>query len=314
MDCETPATPSLKSALHADPTCGVAWHRPDDRFIPVRASELIPQLCADAGRFGLDAQMVGGLAQVFQDVIEQEAGAFERALADVYALVNPDRDTQLPADVAQRRTPDLYRSLHTQLTYLLRKANFRRLDAVQVDRAICTAKAYGLRIRLNPERIERLEVWVRGRGATTQCGRSWRHPFHGIVAEIPLYRRLAVVARLRNDPHVLIKLFKDIPEAGVEALLPHAEVAMDWRDRLLVFGGGAGALGSSAGKILGFVKGVVFLSQLAWVLLVGFAGLAVRAFFGYRRARASRDSRRTQHLYFQNLANNAGRCRRLSPR
>jgi hypothetical protein len=54
------------------------------------------------------------------------------------------------------------------------------------------------------------------------------------------------------------------------------------------------------------VTALTALSKLLWVVLVGALVLAYRTFMGYRRARSSRDSQRTRHLYYQNLGNNAG--------
>lgn len=307
--------------LDRDPTAGVTHHRPDDRFVPVRACELVGALADDADRFGLTADQVQQIATALHDVIVQESAAFQQALGDTYAGFNPDRDTQPLEPLDEIRTPPAYAAFCQRLAYLLDKANFRRLSDVQVDQAIATANSHGLRIRLHPERVAELLLWVRGRGTITRTRRDWRRWRHwkrwqdvayGEELELPVYRRLAVVARLKDDPHVVIKLFKDIPDEDIEGLLPHAEVDMGIMDRLVVFGSGAGALGSTASKLLGVFTGVAALGQLVWVLLVGLISLAVKTFLGYRRARKTRDSQRTQHLYFQNLANNASALQMLA--
>lgn len=300
-----------RKQLDHDPTREVEWHRPDDRFVPVRACEMVAALADAAERFGLSAAQIDAVADGLHDIIVQEAACFQKELGDGYAAFNPDRDTQPLTPLMQARTPEAYANLDAQLAYLLDKANFQPLSHIEVDEAIRTANAYGLRIRLNPERIEQLNVWVRGRGTVERVLRSWRHPIRGVPVQRPVYRRLAVVARLHDDPHVIVKLFKEIPEEDVEALLPHAEVDMGWRDRLIVFGGGAGALGSSVGKIWAIITGVAALSQFLWVLIAGMFAMAFRTFMGYRRARRNRDSQRTQHLYFQNLGNNSSAIQTL---
>jgi hypothetical protein len=122
-----------------------------------------------------------------------------------------------------------------------------------------------------------------------------------------VYRRLVVIARLKGDPHVLIKMFKDIPEEDVEALLPHAEIRMNWSDRLFMLGGGAGVVGSTGAQVAKIVSAsLLAISRLLWVVTFGFCVLVYRTFNGYRLARHKRDSQRTRHLYFQNVANNAG--------
>jgi len=79
---------------------------------------------------------------------------------------------------------------------------------------------------------------------------------------------------------------------------------LSWLDRLKLASGGAGLVGSTAGKVLGL--GALVVSRLLWILLVGAGALCVRTVLGYRNVRARRDLQRTSNLYYQNLANNAG--------
>ncbi|HUU85602.1 MAG TPA: DUF3754 domain-containing protein [Phycisphaerae bacterium] len=298
--------PAASDVLSRDPTAGTAWHRPDDRFVPIRSCELAAAIADDTARFGPDASALASVYKAVEDVIEQEASALKRDLGDRYAAFNPDRETQPLADVKAARTPEGYADLEARLSYLLEKANFQRLDNVGIEATIRAARVRGLKVRVHPERVAQLGVWTRG-GATTESRcRSLRHPVRGEQREVPVHRRLAIVTRLRDDPHIVLKLFKDIPVGEVEALLPHAEVAMSWLDRLKVVGGGAGVVGSTATKVLKLLGGLVYWSRLLWIVLIGAGILAFRTIMGYRSARASRDSQRTRNLYYQNLDNNAG--------
>lgn len=112
--------------------------------------------------------------------------------------------------------------------------------------------------------------------------------------------------QLKGDSAVHLKIFRDIPVADVEALLPHAEVHMSWTDRMKVVGGSAGAF---AGVLLKLAQGALtlaYLSQLLWLGLAACGEMAVRAFLGYRRTRKIRDGQRTHHLYYQLVASNPG--------
>ncbi len=292
--------------LSHDPTADTECHRPDDRFIPVRSCELAAALDEDAGRFGVAPGILLAVAGAVEDVIDQEVSAFERVLGDRYAAFNPDRDTVPQADVGQARTPEGYRGLSTRLDYLLTKANLVRLTDEQIQSAIETANSFGLCVRLHAGRLAHLGVWVRGQTSTRRVARTWRHPLRGQARELTVYRRLVIVTRLQKDPYVNLKLFKEIPISDIEALLPHADVRMTWLDRLRLFGGGAGMLGSTGLKVFKLLGAIVYWSRLLWVVLVGAAVLTYRAITGYRQARTMRDSLRTKHLYYQNLDNNAG--------
>ncbi|RMF71767.1 MAG: DUF3754 domain-containing protein, partial [Planctomycetota bacterium] len=297
--------------LSRDPTVSTELHRVDDRFVPLRVRDLVEALATDTVRFGADAVRLREFAAALSDVIEQEAVELERDLVDRYAAFNPDRDTLVVDSNRDERSRAHRRDLLTRFDYLMDKANFERMSDVQIDQAVRTANSYGLRIRLNPDRIDELRIWVRGRGRIQRCKKTWRHPVKGVTRDVEVFRRMVVLARLRDDPHLNIKIFKDIPAEDVEALLPHAEVTMTWLDRLMMIGGSAGAAGSTGMKLFGMLAKVAALGQLLWVVLIGAGTVAVRAFLGYRRARTTRDSQRTRHLYFQNLSNNEAAIHRL---
>lgn len=281
-----------------------AWDRPDDRFIPIRACDLTRLLENSAPRWKLAPESLGAFVQALQGVVDRETGTFERQLADSYAAFNPDRD-MISLTQPSPPPPETYEELFGQLAHLLNQANFERLDEVQIEQAVLRARARSLHVRVDPKRVERLEIWVRGQSSVVRVTRPWWSPWRPIYERVPIFRRLAVVARLRNDPYVLLKVFKEIPEADVEALLPHAEIAMSWFDRLKLLGTSAGTLGITVTKVLKLFAAVAAIWYLAWIVLIGLATLGVRTALGYRNARTHRDWQRTRHLYFQNLGNNA---------
>lgn len=293
------------STIAHDPTAATPFHRPDDRFLPLRVEDLVAAISADERRFGPGAAATPAVARAMREVIEQESAGFAQALEERYASFNPDRDTILLNSVAAARTPAGYGDLLGRLRYLLTKANFEELDDVQIDAVVRIACSHGLRIRLNPERVEALMVWVRGRGELMRRHRTWRSPIRGRPQLTEVYRRLVFIARLRDDPHVLIKMFKEIPVEDVEALLPHAEVETTWWDHLTALGGGTGPMWTTTTKLLG-AGALVALGQAIWVVLLGLGMVAWRLVVGYRRVRQERSAQRTRNLYFQNLTNNAG--------
>lgn len=292
------------SPIARDPTAQTETHHVDDRFVPIRVSHLAEELIEMARTAGVPVETSRSLLAAMQAVIDQEANAFEGELMDLYSPYSPDRETIPGPNDFAARTPAGYALLHAKLAYLMDKANFTRLDDVQIDRALDVAASHGLRVRLDPERIESLSLWVRGAGEIERVRRTWRHPIRGVRERLPVFHRLAVVGRLKDDPHVLLKFFKDIPEEDVEALLPHAEISMTWTDRCLMVSGGMGALGPTFLKIISV--GLAAVGTFFWTLTIGLGLFMWRTFHGYRRTRFRRDSQRTRHLYYQNLSNNAG--------
>jgi hypothetical protein len=290
---------------------GIPYHRPDDRFIPLRAVNLSAALAREAEAFGVSADTLLGVSAVLEDAIDQELAAFEREVAEFYTAFSPDLDTQPLEDIAAARTPEGYRELSARLEYLLTKANFVRLTDAQIRSVVKTANSFGLRVRLRPERLAQLAVWVRGRSHTRRRIRTWRHPWRGQERRLPVYRRLAIVTQHQGDPYVHLKLFKEIPVADVEALLPHADVQMTWFDRLKLVGSSASLVGSTGLKVAKLLGTIIYWSRLLWIVAFGAGLLVWRTFSGYRYACTLRDSIRTKHLYYQNLDNNAGVIHKL---
>ncbi|MEO1008163.1 MAG: DUF3754 domain-containing protein [Planctomycetota bacterium] len=270
-------------------------HRPDDRFVPVRLDALVDAIDGDPGRFGPVAGWAQKLARSLERVIGLEANELHRHLDRLYAAMNPDLDT-LPGHAAPDGT------LHDALCYLLGKANFTEMDDVGIKAALAAGSVYGLRVKLDPEMIERLSLHVRGRGFETHHRRHRVRPWRTSPFDVEVFPRLVVVAQIKGEDHLRLKLFRDIPMADVEALLPHARVQMSVTDRLQIIGGGAGSLGGVAKVAAG---GAVSTTALAVPVAIGLGGLAIKSFLGYRRKKHQRTSHRTQHLYDKNIANNA---------
>lgn len=283
------------------PAASLGVHLPDDRYVPLRPDDLVAALADDAARFGLTAAQVHAVAEALDRVVTQEIEELRRGVERAYHPLNPARDTLLVGDEAARA--ERVEQARRLVAYVLDKANYEALDSAQVQATVGAANSYGIRIRVNPERVEWLELWVRGRTTGTRTVRTLRRPWKGEEREVELYRRLAVVFQGKDEDALNLKLFREIPVADVEALLPHAEVAMSGLDRLKVVGGSLGALGGVATKV---VESTVAASQMLWLGVLALGGLSVRSFFGYRRAKHTRLSQMTHHLYYQNVANNAG--------
>lgn len=286
-DIDLDATPSLGEAL-------------DDRSIAIRPDDVARAIAEDEAFGGLSAHAVS-LHDALVGVIDLETGTFRHELDRLYAPHNPDRDTIGLEPAGDGRPSE---RLCAALGYAFDKANFRRLGDVDVEEAMRVAGRGGLKVKLNPDGVSSLQLFARGSAITTYRRRRWRAPIRGVVEEMRVYRRLGVIVEPKDGADVLLRLYRDIPVADIETLLPHAEIAMTWTDRLKVAVGGAGALGGVGTKV---VTGGLLLSPstLAVPAAVAFGGLGIKSFLGYRRARHTRVSQRTHHLYNLSIASNA---------
>jgi hypothetical protein len=284
--------------------------RPNDRYVPVDADAIMAAVAADRDRFGQLAEHVFELEEALQHVVDQEAIAFRRKLARRYDGFNPARET-IDLQGARAGEPDARdrdrEEVRSMVAYLLDKANYEQLQQRQFDEELAITNSAGLRIRMRPEQLRFLDLYVRGLSEEDRVVRTWRHPIRGETRRVEVFRRIALVFQLANDERLNLKMFREIPRADIEALLPHAEVDMTPLDRIWVVAGGLGALGGVATKIWAvIVHGAAIATNFLWVLIVGMLGLSVRSFFGYRSARHHRSSQMHHNLYYQNVANNAG--------
>lgn len=277
----------------------VAVHLPDDRYVPIRPGDLVAAMLRDPSLASI-ADGLPALHVALERIVHAEANALARRIERAYAPCNPDRDTLLSAERGDDR-----RTLASVLRYTFDKANYDLLEDAQVRAAIDSANVHGMRVRVDPDKLEELQLFVRGRCQETRLVRTIRRPIHGEMREVELYRRLAVVFRTHGSSEVSIKLFREIPVADLEALLPHAEAGMSTFDRIKILGGGIGALGGATWQAITLlVQGSMLAGQYVGALMLGLAGLSVRSILGYRRAKLRRTSQRTHHLYYQNIANN----------
>jgi len=276
-------------------------HLPDDRYIPIRTVDLLAGLMRDPAMESV-APAIAEVGAALGRAVHAESRALAEHVDRAYAPFNPDRETVTVGDLRG----DL-EMLDGALDYTFDKANYDLLEDTQVRAAIDSASIHGMKVRVDPDKVGALRIYVRGRTQETRLIRTVRRPITGEMREVELYRRLAIVFRMHDSAEVSIKLFREIPVADLEALLPHAEVGMSVLDRIWIVGGGVGAIGGATWKAVALlVQGTLFASQYLWALSVGLLGLSVRSVLGYRRAKHVRSSQRLHHLYYQNIANNAG--------
>src|SRR5690606_14433225 len=157
-----------------------------------------------AERFGTTRDQVHSLAESLQHLIDQEVGTLERRLMDRYSTFNPDRDTA-PRGASDVPGAEAYDDYPCLLAPLLDNDNYEQLDEVQIEQAVLRAGTRGLSVRVNPELVERLEVWIRGQGTSHIAWRPWWRPWRIEYREVPIFRRLVIVARLKGRSHVVIK-------------------------------------------------------------------------------------------------------------
>lgn len=295
------------------------WKR--EHYIPIRKADLITRLSSELS--GEDRNRFLELCRLLDAMLSLE---FNEILDDVkaaYAAANPDVDTH---DIQNSEPGDDENldELFARFESILKRANFQKLSGEQIQEAVGTASQFGVRLKLNLNTFNRLDVYVRGDIV------HHRHPpgkTRSKVSpriDVPIYQRLVavfqpndklLVAECDSSDFVYLKLMKNVPHQDVDMMLPGGRVQISMLDGGKILWPTVSGLCIAGVKIF---KGAVILAvagfyhALALLLFVfGTLGYGMKSFIGYRQIKAKYEHDRTRSMYFRNLDNNAGVLHRL---
>lgn len=118
------------------------------------------------------------------------------------------------------------------------------------------------------------------------------------------YKRVIVAVRPKGQDKLSLKMFKEVPAAALEQLLPDGKIRMSKLDQGLI------ATSVGVGSLTLLIKTVSTLAdvQLKWTLIIasvtGLAGL--RFWNSYKNRRVKYLMQLSRTLYYKNVANNRG--------
>jgi hypothetical protein len=292
-----------------------------EHFIPLRKAELIDRLCREPGVSLADQLGFRRLCELLDATLHYEYHAHFEALQNAYAPFDCDSDTQSLAAPSESQRQEQLDSLFQRFDWLMERANFQRLSRSDLENALASVGQHGLRLEVDLDGFDRLEMYCRGELKRTQTRRSWRTFYRLERIELPVYQRLVIIFRLRDARHttrrldtqdVFIKLFKDVPKADLEMLLPGTRIRMSLKDRIKIIMPTVSGLAVSIykafkGALLAAAAGLYGILAVIGVT----CGYGVRSFYGYLQTKQRYQLNLTESLYYQNLDNNAGVIARL---
>jgi hypothetical protein len=297
----------------------LAWRR--EHFIPLRKAELTRLLAdqeADADR----RQQFLRLCALLEALFHHQYHEYLEVLKQLYEPFNPDSVTRELRTLTDQQREAVIPDLFERFTHLLERANYRHLSRQEIERVVGIASDWGLRLQVDFQRFERLEVFVCGDISQQRTRKHWRNLYRPQPVSVPLYQRLVMIFRLRDtdepgrrqeevDPRwVYIKMFKNIPKQDVDMLLPGSKFKMSPLDYGRVMLPTLSGLAIVAFRLFQGALLLVFAGiygMLAFLGLVGGTlGYAFRSVMGYLRTKDKYRLVLTRRLYYQNLDNNAG--------
>jgi hypothetical protein len=317
-----------------------------DQSIPVRKSDLLEALIA-RGPLGSTTEQVQfrRLARLLALIYHYEFFDRLEHLHDAYYDLDPDRVPPVPPDPA--REEQEYLVLRDALFDVLRGANFVEVSHAEIERAHKERAAMRVETRASLDAFREVRFFRRGQQCETLTVADWyglrkRTIEATVYKEVVLFCGMKPVAvpdadrsrkarrggkgklgRLRPGS-VLIKSFRHIASADLNALFPNVRVVMSTLDRLILtvpaIAGGVPIILNLASTltvlflVAGFylgLSGAVNDDDMKKALaamsgLVALGGFMMRQWVKYQRQSLQYQKELADNIYYRNVNNNAG--------
>lgn len=310
----------------------MAEYKDREHFIPLRKSDLIDLLCRDKKLSAAERESFRSFCVLVSSVFHFEYLKQLEELKDAYAPFDPDADTKSLRPVSDEERNKDEEQLFARFAALMERANFKRLTREEVQRALQeVATVSGIQTQVELSLFEHLDIFIRGDIMGRIHHRSWRTLWRKQERQVPLYQRLVLIVKLRphkrldrdiDTSRVYLKIFKDIPKADQDMLLPGARVRMTRWDKALIsypLVAGVSIMLWEIGSQVIPNLGKAGLSALAsgvgaaatWGVAAALGGYGYKSYYSYQVKKQDYSLRLTKSLYFKSLDNNTGVLMRL---
>jgi hypothetical protein len=305
----------------------MAEYKDREHFIPLRKSDLIQLLCKDKQLPFAEREPFRQFCILVSSVFHFEYLKQLEELKDAYAPFDPDADTRPLKPVTPDEREKNEEELFGKFTALMERANFKRLSREEIQRALQeVATVSGINTQVDMDLFERLEIFVRGDVMGTFSRRPLTKFWRREEYKVPMYQRLVLIVKLKpgrrlnrlggdiDTSRVYLKIFKDIPKADQDMLLPGARVRFTRLDQALIIYPLAAGIGLTVYNIGGSIWGSGLAAAgtlLTWGLAGAIGGYGYKSYHSYQVKKQDYSLRLTKSLYFKSLDNNTGVLMRL---
>jgi hypothetical protein len=299
----------------------MAEYKDREHFIPLRKSDLIDLLSRDKKISAADREAFRQFCTLVSAVFHFEYLRQLEDLKDAYAPFDPDADTKPLHTVSDQQRVKNEEQLFEKFTALMERANFKRLNREEVQRALQeVASVSGISTHVDLDIFERLEIFVRGDVMGRIYRRSWAKLGKKEEIRIPQYQRMVLIVKLRphkrldrdiDTSRVYLKIFKDIPKADQDMLLPGARVRLTRLDQALIIYPLAAGIGLTLYNIGASILTSSLAGLLTWGLAGAIGGYGYKSYHSYQVKKQDYSLKLTKSLYYKSLDNNNGVLMRL---
>src|SRR5262249_29044631 len=145
--------------------------KPREHFVPIRTTELVQLLCGQPGMTQAERQSFCELCRLVEATLHFEYHRELNQLKCAYAPFDPDADTMPVTGQSEDARQEQLATLFDRFSWLLERANFRRLTEEQIQAALTGHSAWGLNLQVDFGLFDRLELYARGDSAGTRSRR-----------------------------------------------------------------------------------------------------------------------------------------------
>lgn len=294
----------------AAPAAAAEQNGAADRFIPMRYRAFAQRLLADFRQDtaddvadAVDAERLRDMADLIYEVVRQEADGFREVLVEHYECVNPERAAAALCETKEPETST--RCLLSDIAYLFERAGFEVVTGEMFQHAVREWNVSGVELHVDFSKFDHVMMFGRGRGTAPINGLGFLALYETTVV-VPVFRRLAVVLKRKDDPNIHIRMFRDVPLSDLEAVLPGADTCMRPADKFwlgtTILSAGYTLL-SAAGVDLGRFE---LSDQVAKAVAIYSMLGAYRVYYYYTVLRDLATGRLNKQLYYQQLNGNVG--------
>ena len=307
---KTPAKRTIRLVQNADQR---------ETFIPLRHDDLIRLLLKQLEWKGRES-VFSGLCERLHNVFHAEHLTALLAVETIYSPLDPDCELLKVESPTEKTIESRTERLFESLGELLSSAHYQKISHDELLNAIQLSSQWGIKLDIDFEVFDRLEVFARGYQLVEVERRRWQKLYRKETIELPQFHRLMLAFRVQNDMEspqdlksgfVYLKIFKNIPETDLEVLLPGTKVKLSPLDRGKII---LPTISGAAPTIYKIYRGAIVIGlglsltniYSAIIVISAFIGYIAKSVLTYFRTKDKYQFELTKNLYVKNLDNNAG--------
>jgi hypothetical protein len=303
-----------------------------EHYIPLRKSDLAALLCKDPKVTASELPLLTNFFKLVQAVWHFEYHEQLEKLKDAYAPFDPDSETPPLDKEASGQKPQQREKVFEEFTELMGRANFKQLSRAEIQQFIDEVPTdWGLDVHVDLDQFERLDVFARGDIKGTRTRRCWWKLWRKETLQLPTFSRLVIILKLKQDARlsidasvdpeaVYMKVFKDVPKADLDMLLPGARARLSKLDQGMIIYPMITGVGMMAYSIVQDIRDVETAvstmmgkagALLTWGAAAVLGGYGYKSYYSWQVKKQSYSYQLTRSLYYQTLDSNMGVLNRI---